>query len=805
MRRRALIIGIVVLVIAAAVVVVILEWVDLHRYRSQIADQLSQVAGRKVEIHGPLSLDIGLMPTFEVEEVTLANAPGQSPPEMARIGHLWLELDLWQLLKGEIALRDLRVSDAEILLEWNQEGQPNWPSPGSTPREETEDGGLSFDLRNMGAENLTIRLHQVASGSRRMARIEHLSLAREKQDERIEVAASGVFEGIPFDLSGATGIVSNLVSGESASPIALKGKVLDLDVVVSGTIGGGKQRGDYDVRVSVSAPDIAPVGQRFDLELPELGPVVGSGKLSGRAGVPRLSEILVEVGRRDAAWARVTGEIADLLRLRGVELEAAFGSESLRHLSPLVGQRAPEIGALNGTARLTDHDGTLGIEEFGLQGGHEEVLRIEVTGAFGHLRELAEIGVRADLQAKDLSVIGDLFDVDLPSIGPVEISGRVEGDHEHAEIREMQARLDKTHFTGEVHGSFASGRRPHLAARLNSPSIHLDDVGLAPRDEETVGIPQRAAERTESDALPFDRLRRLDADVSLRAGRVVGRNDFLVEQVELALKLEDGNLVLGPVTLEFEGGSFTSDARIDARSGQPKLALHLEGTEMNLGTALAQIQEQPAVTGVADLSLNLESRGASVSALRAALKGDASLAIREGQLYVSHLGLVAQDVTRNLYRGTRESVASTTRAIVGSSARSSGNGGETGVDAEPIQCFAADFLVDEGIATARVLALDTGEIVMLGEGQVDLVRERYDLHIEPRVKRGSLFAVHIPLDIQGPLNRPKVSPSLVGATRSTATAFLENLVRPGAAFLPFVEAGLWQDRSCADLREELSR
>ena len=123
MRWRILVIGIALLAIAATVVVLVLTRIDFDDYRSEIAHQLSRALGREVQIHGPLALQIGLTPRLRVEEVTLANAPGQSPAEMAKIGHLWLELDLWELLEGEIEFRDLRVRDAEILLQWSQEGR----------------------------------------------------------------------------------------------------------------------------------------------------------------------------------------------------------------------------------------------------------------------------------------------------------------------------------------------------------------------------------------------------------------------------------------------------------------------------------------------------------------------------------------------------------------------------------------------------------------------------------------------------------------------------------------------------------
>ena len=62
-------------------------------------------------------------------------------------------------IKKEVAevkflIHDLRVRDAEVLLEWSQEGIPNWPSFGSAPREEEKSGGLGFEL-----ESRTFRPH----------------------------------------------------------------------------------------------------------------------------------------------------------------------------------------------------------------------------------------------------------------------------------------------------------------------------------------------------------------------------------------------------------------------------------------------------------------------------------------------------------------------------------------------------------------------------------------------------------------------------------------------------------------------
>ena len=83
---------------------------------------------------------------------------------------------------------------------------------------------------------------------------------------------------------------------------------------------------------------------------------------------------------------------------------------------------------------------------------------------------------------------------------------------------------------------------------------------------------------------------------------------------------------------------------------------------------------------------------------------------------MKRMGLIAQDVFGNLYGGVRKGVAGTTRRIGGLFTPATGSEAATDADTDPIQCFAADFGIVEGVATARVLALDTGEMVMLGNG-----------------------------------------------------------------------------------------
>jgi hypothetical protein len=119
-----------------------------------------------------------------------------------------------------------------------------------------------------------------------------------------------------------------------------------------------------------------------------------------------------------------------------------------------VSERAPDVGPVSGSARVRDRDGSLGVETFEVRGGRDETLQIEIAGKFDDIRELAEIDVRATLQARDLAALGDVLGAELPAEGPVRVAGRLTGSGESAEIRNMSARVDQTELRGWVRGSY---------------------------------------------------------------------------------------------------------------------------------------------------------------------------------------------------------------------------------------------------------------------------------------------------------------------------------------------------------------
>lgn len=84
---------------------------DYNRYKGLIEKAVMDATGRQLEIKGDLTITMSLPPELSVADVTLANAPWGSQPQMVHVGELRVRI---------------RLIDTQLLLETDADGQANW-------------------------------------------------------------------------------------------------------------------------------------------------------------------------------------------------------------------------------------------------------------------------------------------------------------------------------------------------------------------------------------------------------------------------------------------------------------------------------------------------------------------------------------------------------------------------------------------------------------------------------------------------------------------------------------------------------
>lgn len=124
--RTSLKIAAVVAVGLVVAVVAILWSIDPNDYREDIAAEVERATGRKLTVAGSVELEIGLTPAIIVRDVGFANAPWGSRPDMARLGRFSVEVELMSLLADTLRIKQVRISDLDLLLETDPEGVGNW-------------------------------------------------------------------------------------------------------------------------------------------------------------------------------------------------------------------------------------------------------------------------------------------------------------------------------------------------------------------------------------------------------------------------------------------------------------------------------------------------------------------------------------------------------------------------------------------------------------------------------------------------------------------------------------------------------
>jgi uncharacterized protein involved in outer membrane biogenesis len=563
------------------------------------------------------------------------------------------------------------------------------------------------------------------------------------------------------DRDGSLGIAGTLKAATPDGRLSLE---------ADGTCGDLRRLEEIDVRVRAHARDLAAIGSALGTvkELPPVGPIDGEGHLRKRAGALAIEDIAVTLGSRDATWAEAKGVVGDLERVRDVALAASLRVADPDALAARFGLELHGIGPIEGSARLDDVDGTLGIESLELHASRGGALAIDLSGSFDDLRDLDEIELEAELSASDLGEIGALFGADLPAIGSLRFSGRVKGSDEKI-VSSGTLQLGETIFSGEGAGSFAPGTRPSLKARIDSPRVNLRDFGLAPRAAAAGAASRGAAAVSEpwwsQGPLQLEKLHALDADVVVRADHVTGGPRFDLSDVRASLRLDDGELAIRASAAGTEAGSGEILLRADSRTAVPSIAFLGDARGVNLNRLMSQFQQKTDYAGSLDLAIEVESRGRSFDEIVSHVAGRVETRLRDGN-FASKLG-----------RKFMLEVAHLAIPDFRPPAKS------------PVDCFALALDIDEGVARVETLRLDAPKVVVTGAGKANLASNTLDLRLTPEPRDPSFLSTAATVDVRGPITDPIFRAVPQSLATSATRALIRNVWKPaGMLTRPFRES-----------------
>jgi AsmA family protein len=479
---------------------------------------------------------------------------------------------------------------------------------------------------------------------------------------------------------------------------------------------------------------------------------------------------------------------------RRMVLEGTFTTEES------VDPRNPGRFALNGEGRINGRPFTLELTGAPLLNVRRDrpynfvadVLaggtRIEATGAI--TRPFNFNGWFAEVRASgpDLADLYPLTGLTLPNTPPYNLTGRVERNGHVYGMPEVGGRVGDS----DVRGHFTATRRPNgrlfLDGDFRTNSLDFDDLlavlGGPPDTDETASAEQRAMAanleaqgRLLPDAqLDISRVRNMDARVSYRAARVRSER-FPLRGLSVDINLDNGLLRLDPMTLQLTQGRVGGAAAINARQDVPLVNIDVRLADARMESIFRVSSGEPPLSGVLMGRARLTGRGASVRDAAANAHGEVTLVTPSGEVREALAELTGINVVRGLGL-----LLTDDQSTIG------------------VRCGVASFRVENGIARARSMVIDTDTMLIRGEGHVDLRDETIDIDIQGEPKEARLIRFAAPISLEGRLRSPDVGVEAGEAAGQTGiAAALATLVAPLAAVLPFVDAGLAEDANCAAL------
>jgi len=666
---------------------------DMKRIKVLLAEQTRAATGRELVIAGPLELRLGLIPKIIATGITLSNAPGGSRAEMIKIERAEAELSLLPLFKREIRINRLVVSAPDILLETDARGRPNWSfTPAAQPAPAADPKG-----KGLPTTRFTLREAKIKNG-------------------RVTWRDGA---------SGASRMVA--VHKLAVQPDASAGAPLVVQVI-----------GDVDSKF-------------FDL----------SGKVGGMSALSQSKPWPVQLkGSFDGMVLVADGSVADPLARQGVDIALTVQGDELGNVAKLAGHTragAPlPLGPFKLSGRLSDASGKFALADLDMALGKRDALVVGARGAIKDLAALSGVDLAVAVESDNLAGLSRLAGADMPSMGPLKVTGMLTGGGGAWKLADIKAHLAGSDAVGELALDLAG--RPLLTGKLSAANLAVADFAtpaakpgekLAPKHLKGV----ENGRLFPAEALPLDILRLADAELALHAGRF-DLGGLRLTDAGADIRLTGGRLTVKPFHAVVGGGLVEGESVLDASATPAGLTLRLTARQVELGR-LAKEAGSTFITGApSDAKLELRSKGASLRDLLADASGEVVVSVGEGRVKNSAVDWAGGDALFQVL-GALNPLAKQE-------------------DTTQLNCAVSRFTIKDGIATAsRGIAVETAKVQVVGAGTVDLRNEALDLGFTPRARDGIGVSLSSPLAgmtrLRGTLAHPTIGIDEVGTVRTAAS------------------------------------
>jgi uncharacterized protein involved in outer membrane biogenesis len=506
-----------------------------------------------------------------------------------------------------------------------------------------------------------------------------------------------------------------------------------------------------DLRIKANATGSKAFAEALGYAVPELGPVAASAQLRDKDKTLALESGLIRIGDAWKPVVQAEGSVSDLFGAARTRWDVTFDLDGHQFAQFADTKQIPDLGGLHGNLKISNSDGSLGIDTLSISSSGSELLSLSLDGQYGDFGRPDSLSLNGTVNARDLEIVGALLDRDWPAIGPFEMKTKlsrvVNSLQSETRIKAGKAVVQADLVaTLEAQPLLVSGKI--VASNAFVPSVVKWRTERIAKQRAAAG-PVFSRER-----IPFDWLHKFDLDLSVD---VESFDPELspAQSAKADIAISSGRLWVRPATIKYPAGEIEAELELDARE-QPRVSVKAHGADLRLRQMVYMKQVEKDAIPDLDIDIDVRLSGNSPHQLAASAQGDIFLELKNGYMRRDLIDLVFADIIGWAWTKTK------------------------GENYYQLNCTIADYSIDQGVLTTRGFLLDADNIAISGEGTIDLGQEQVDYVFLPKKKSRTIRRAD-PVKVTGALNDPSVK---VIPWKSAATTYGPLL------FGPFIFAGV---------------
>jgi hypothetical protein len=540
------------------------------------------------------------------------------------------------------------------------------------------------------------------------------------------------------------------------------GKPSLLEITGRGRLGtlsarNGWRLQDTDLTLAAKSQSSQALAKAMGYRVPPLGPLSAGALIRDRNRVLVLDELRLRLGAKGKEPVlTATGRVGNLLASQQVGIDAKVNLDGHTLAAFADRRKLKDLAPLTGRVRIADRNGVLGIQALQLNSDHPD-LTVAVNGEFRDFSRPQTLQLKSQLKARDLALVGALFDQDWPAYGPLEADSEFGREGDRLRIN-TSVKAGTRGLDADLHGDFSTDR-PRFTGKLRVQRMPYPDLftqAAEARKQQEKRAPKQLEPVFSREPIDLEWLKGFDLALGVDIVSF-DPQESRAQSANMTVALQSGVLKLDPVTIEYPKGEMALTLAVDARR-VPRVQFTLYGKDLNPWLE-ANGQNAPQVMGFdadLDTDIRLTAAGNSPHALASSLDGELYITTRHGKvrrslidlLFIDIVGWSASHIKRDAYAD--------------------------------VICGVADFSARQGVLSTNAFYLDLNDISVTGEGDIDLGKEQVQYVFLPK-KKSRLILKAEPVKVNGPLADPSVRAiPVASAVRNFGTLL----------FAPYVFVGL---------------